>query len=135
MAPLITSESYQDIRQLIDPALTVDDLSDEMIEGQFYLVSAEAEVARLLPNSTSDRAKRAVALLTAAALAPLYPLPQKATLEDFSYTIPLDTVTGVAAELRRRAMAEINAERNIDSLTATRPTFFRVKKQSRYAEY
>jgi hypothetical protein len=130
VAPLVLEADYPDVRRLIDPDLTEIDLPDAVLEGPFYLQAAEAEIARLLPGSTSDAAKRAAALLTASYLAPMFPLPQRAQLEDFSFTLPLPSITGIAEALRLRAMAEVNIER---SLTAdARPRLFAVWRQNRY---
>lgn len=132
MTPLITAPDYPDIRRLIDPELTASDLPDATIESQFYLPVAEAEVAQLLPDNTSVHAKNAVAFLAAAYLLPLFPLPQRTQLEDFSFTLPVTTIDAAIASLRARAAAEIAAERTADSLTATRPRAFYVARQSRY---
>ena len=129
---LLTESDYDAIRHLLGSDFTDEDVPVSVIESDPYLPAAEAEIARILPDDTSDNARLAVMYLTAAYLSPLYPVPESAQLDDFRYTIGKNASLLLYNSLIARFRAAVAAAEE-DAGTSVGPIpMMRVYRQRRY---
>jgi|GEM_PF-5253374 len=128
---LISSVNYPDIRAAIDIGLTDDILPDAVIALDVYVGAAERDVVSRDPfaetrtGAARVRVQAATVLFTAALLAPAIPQFTSEKLADYSYNRQTFDWHKLAAELRSRAVAEINQVIGATGQTVyDRPTMF-----------
>lgn len=127
---LLTSANYPAIRSALDASLDSTILPDAVIAYDIYHRAAELEVLTRDPDAetrTGDdltRVRTAAMLYCAAFLAPAIPMLTREEATEYAYTRQAVDWQKLAATLRARADALIEAVLTPDDITPLMPTMF-----------